>query len=136
MPDRWLRLLLIMAPLCLPGCSGESGPPPSVGATASEKISPPWFVELPGTSGVQFSHQFNDTRRYFMPETIGGGVALLDHDGDGDLDIYLVQSGVIEGKTPASAINRLFRNDGNLQFTDVTSESGVGDDGYSIGVTC
>ncbi|MBT8447770.1 MAG: CRTAC1 family protein [Gammaproteobacteria bacterium] len=59
----------------------------------------------------------------------GQGGALLDYDGDGDLDAYLVQS--------AGGPNRLFRNDLNgtgMQLVDVTAGSGCGDEGYGMGV--
>lgn len=136
MPGGPPRLLLILPLLCLPGCTGKSDSVPAGGSQEAGTTSPPWFVELPEDSGIRFSHQINDKRRYFMPETIGGGVALIDHDGDGDLDIYLVQGGVIGGNSASANVNRLYRNDGDHKFTDVTSESGTGDDGYGIGVTC
>ena len=130
------RLLVFLVVLLLAGCTGQSSSTPVEGTQSGATHSPPWFVEASRSAGVAFSHQINDERRYYMPETIGGGVALIDHDGDGDLDIYLVQSGVIGGDRSSGPGNQLFRNDGELHFTDVTSEAGVGDRGYGIGVTC
>lgn len=60
-----------------------------------------------------------------MPESIAAGTALLDYDGDGDMDIYLVDGGGRSG--------RLFRNQ-DASFVDVTSESGLGPLPYGVGV--
>lgn len=66
-----------------------------------------------------------------MPEIMGAGVALIDYDNDGDLDVYLIQG---KGKRG----NRLFRNNllpsGRLHFTDVTQAAGVGLAAYGMGV--
>lgn len=64
-------------------------------------------------------------------------MVLLDADGDGRLDIYVVNGGPLPG-TPAPAVpvrNRLYRNLGGLRFEDVTEASGVGDTGYGMGAT-
>lgn len=56
---------------------------------------------------------------------MGAGVALLDHDGDGDLDAYLTNGGTLDGGEPVS--DALFANDGGARFRDVSAEAGVGD---------
>ncbi len=64
---------------------------------------------------------------------MGGGAALFDMDGDGDLDVLLVQSGTL-GADDRGPRHRLFRNDGRGHFTDATAGSGVDVAGYGMGV--
>jgi hypothetical protein len=69
-----------------------------------------------------------------MPEIVGSGAALFDMDGDGDLDVYVVQSGSLVQPVTEQPLNRLFRNTGGGRFEDVTEGSGAGDPGYGMGV--
>ena len=65
---------------------------------------------------------------------MGGGAALFDMDGDGDLDLYLVQSGSVLKPGAKDPSNRLYRNRGDGTFADVTSGSGADVAGYGMGV--
>ena len=80
-------------------------------------------------TGLHFIHHSGASGKFYMTEIMGAGVALLDYDNDGDLDVFFVQS-VGECK--------LFRNDlipgGKLHFTDVTALSGITFHGYGMGV--
>ena len=74
-----------------------------------------------------------------MPETMGAGVALFDYDGDGDPDVFYVDSGAMrgyegktQGETPRSV---LLRNDGGGRFVDVTGRSGIRVTSYGMGAT-
>ena len=105
----------------------------------------PWFTEVGREAGLDFVHQTGREGEFWFPEIMGGGVALLDYDGDGLLDIYLIQSGKLpagpDQTTPeGNPGNRLFRNlgvvEGQLRFKDVTEEAGVGDTGYGMGAAC
>src|SRR5436189_1651920 len=66
------------------------------------------------------------TSKQYIIETTGSGVALIDYDNDGFLDIFIVSG--------ESGSNRLYRNDGNGHFTDVTAETGLTSDGWGQGV--
>ena len=109
----------------------------------------PIFRELAEEVGLNFHHFIGATGDYFIPEIIGAGVALLDYDADGDLDVYLLQGAMLDkSKTPDDSKftapkdhwpgNRLYRNEvdsgGELRFTDVTEQAGVGHKGYGMGV--
>lgn len=107
------------------------------------------FDEVAGSAGLHFQHFIGATGSDYVPEIFGSGVALLDYDADGDLDVYVLQGTVLDKqKSPKDAIfpppaehfpgNRLYRNDlipgGKLQFTDVTEAAGVGGNGdYGMG---
>jgi enediyne biosynthesis protein E4 len=100
------------------------------------------FEEAADQAGLRFVHDNGATGQYFMPEMMGSGVAVLDYDNDGDLDVFFVQSGPIEnqGRAVAGAPargNRLFRNDGVVggvpHFSDVTAAAGIIGGGAGMG---
>lgn len=118
--------------LCSCGAGGGPGSP-------SDPSGPrPWFVEASAASGLRFEHVSGHAEAYYMPEIMGGGAALFDMDGDGDLDAYLVQSGQLPGVShaPAALGNQLFENLGEGRFRDVSAGSGADHRGYGNGVAC
>ena len=92
------------------------------------------FVDIAQSAGVDFVHRNGALGARYLPETYGSGVAFLDFDGDGALDLYLVNSGRLPqlSNAPAAA-NALFRNDGTGRFSEQTARGGVGDGGYGMG---
>jgi len=118
------------------GCV-DSSDPTSTTMPANQKHTAGaiWFDDIAAQAGLDFVHDSGrQPDRYLFPETVCGGAALFDMDGDGWLDIYLIQSGDLLDATHRPA-NRLYRNRGDGTFEDVTDGSGTGDTGYGIGVT-
>jgi hypothetical protein len=94
------------------------------------------FEEIASKAGLNFVTQNSPTQNKNQVETMVAGVALLDYDGDGYLDIYLVNGASIpslQKETPAYS-NRLFHNNHDGTFTDVTEKAGVAGSGYGMGV--
>jgi hypothetical protein len=85
---------------------------------------------------LPFQVDGSPTKAKNMPETMAGGVAVFDYNGDGRPDIFFTNGADIATlkKTSAKYSNRLFRNDGNGKFTDVTAQAGLAGKGFDIGV--
>ncbi len=96
------------------------------------------FVDVTAEAGIDFRHVNGAKGDYHLPETIGSGGAFFDYDTDGDLDLYLVNSGDLTGTASEGLYTSiLYRNNGNGTFTDVTDLSGVGNSGnYGMGAAC
>ena len=127
------------------GCADREGGPPDAGPPAgtpspspapstSSRTGGAWFEDVAQASGVSFVHRSGHEDRPYFPEIMGGGVALFDMDADGDLDLYLVQSGSVHEPGSVAGRNRLFANRGDGTFDDVTDGSGADDPGYGMGV--
>lgn len=86
-------------------------------------------------SGITWAHDNARSAQRYLPETVGAGCAFFDYDGDGWLDIYLVNSGASDFFTPRTPLkNALYRNNRNGTFTDVTDKAGVQGRGFGMGV--
>ena len=127
------RLLPLAAAGAL-ACAGCQGDPPSeeppTAPAAAER--PPILVDATAEAGLDFLHECGARGDHWLPEALGSGGALFDRDGDGDLDLYLVQGGPMDDPS-AGPTNRLFRNDGSGCFSDVTEGSGAAIGGYGMG---
>jgi enediyne biosynthesis protein E4 len=93
----------------------------------------PQVVDITASTGIRFEHLSSPEQRYIV-ESMGGGVALIDYDGDGWLDIYFTNSPSVamelEGKKAKGA---LYRNNHDGTFTDVTDKAGVGYPCWAMG---
>jgi hypothetical protein len=98
-------------------------------------LAPIRFREIAHSAGLDFVLQNNPTPRKHMIETMPGGVAAFDYNNDGLTDIFFTNGASIPSleKDSPRFFNRLYRNDGGMRFTDVTSEAGVAGAGYSMG---
>ncbi len=93
------------------------------------------FEDIAQKAGVHFVTENSPTPEKNQPEAMPAGVALFDYDGDGRLDIYLVNGAEMPSmvKTGPKYYNRLFHNNGDGTFTDVSERAGVTGAGYGMG---
>lgn len=103
---------------------------------AAPKLGPIAFEEIAARAGIHFVADNCPTPNKNLPETMLAGVALFDYDNDGYLDIYFVNGAAIPSLTKDSPKywNRLYHNNRDGTFTDVTAKAGVKGEGYGIGV--
>jgi hypothetical protein len=94
--------------------------------------APPWFVDITEDSGLDFIHEVGSRplESYFLPHLMGSGAAVFDYDGDGKLDLYLIQN----GGPDSNATNRLFHQETDGRFKDVSAGSGLDIKGHGMGV--
>lgn len=113
-----LRLLAFLL-LGLAACGSEA---PAPGPAADVPFGAT-LTDVTRETGITFVHEGGASARKWLPETMGSGVLMLDHDGDGDMDLLF----------PSRGSTRLWRNDGAWRFTDVSAESGIDATGYAMG---
>ena len=108
------------------------------GLSATENEDAIVLVDRAAALGVDFVYQNGMTGRMYMPEMVGGGVALFDQDGDGDLDLWLVQGSSLGEATPDTAApgDVIFRNQTSAESTELNFrriESALPADGSGYG---
>lgn len=99
---------------------------------ASASTTDSAFTDVTLETGIDFIHENGAAGDYVLCEIMGAGGAFVDYDGDGWLDIFLVQSGKY-GRDEPGMTSRLYRNDGTGRFIDATVSSGAGIAGYGMG---
>ena len=97
---------------------------------AEERIT---FRDVTAQAGIHFTHNNGAFGKKWLPETMGPGCAFIDYDNDGWMDIFLLCGTRLEG-APAEATNRLYKNNRDGTFTDVTEKAGLHAVGWACGV--
>jgi len=104
--------------------------------------SPVTFTDITAQSGVKFRQYASPTSQKYLPETMGGGVALFDYDNDGRLDIFFTNGAQLQDPMPKGARpdkrdprfwNRLYHQKSDGTFEDVTERASLRGEGYSMG---
>ncbi len=103
---------------------------------ASRAQAVPVFSDVTAGSGIKHTNVCGEPgrKKFWITETMGAGAAWLDYDGDGKLDLYLVNGSTYARGADKGEPNQLYRGDGRGKFTDVTAKAGVGDRGWGHGV--
>jgi hypothetical protein len=118
----WAALALLFTAGCI-NKNGNSQP-------IEEPVGPPWFEDIAGKVGLDFKHDAGPVDGNFhMPQIVGAGAALFDFDGDGLLDLLLLNTGGPKGEK-----NRLFRQLPGGTFQDVSAGCGLDFNGFTFGV--
>ena len=92
------------------------------------------MTDVTAAAGIQFNHHSGAFGGKFLPETLGSGCAFLDYDGDGWQDILLINGMDWPGHKQTRSTLRLYRNNRNGSFTDVTRQAGLDIEMYGMGV--
>ncbi len=145
---RWSLVVLVVIAVAIGGVvwmvnrAPDAPPPIELPLTPPEHVShaeaPPAvvFTDVTAEAGIDFVHTNGATGDKLLPETMGAGAAFLDHDGDGDQDLLLVNSthwpGKGTGEPPPTMA--LYRNDGRGRFENVTAGSGLAVSFYGTGI--
>ena len=129
----WLSapcLLFSLAVLVVTLSAGCGQGPTTPNSQAQTGPDSNWFEDSTASAGVDFLHQVEATGNYLFSELIGSGGAFLDFDNDGRLDLYLIHN-----INPTNrATNRLYHQQPNGRFQDVTAGSGLDVAGYGNGL--
>ena len=123
---------LLICFFCLACNSAEEIAPSAPLQHAVPSVSSIHFVEVASAVGLIWQHENGRSPKRYFPETMGGGGAFFDYDGDGDLDVYAVNGAFIAADPRDEVpVNSLFRNDGQ-RFVPVSA--GVAHPGVGMGV--
>ena len=126
---RWLQavptaLASVFVPVCWGGIPGTAKNPPPFSR----------FMDIAASAGLTQTMFYGEgTRATYVTEIMGGGCAFFDYDNDGWMDIFILGGRRLES-IPRGASNRLYRNNRDGTFTDVTEKAGLLDAGWAVGV--
>jgi enediyne biosynthesis protein E4 len=131
---RWTRRRLLgtapfaLAPALFPRLAAAAVTPPKTNTPFSR------FVDVAQSAGLTHKMTYGEgTSATYIIEIMGGGCAFFDYDNDGWMDVFIL-SGIRLANTPADATNRLYKNNRDGTFTDVTEKAGLTNAGWAQGV--
>ena len=130
-PGRGLSRRRFLELAAISGMAGGSG-----AFRRDLRAAAPVFEEiLPAASGITWVHENAMSPDRYLPETMGPGVAFVDYDNDGWMDLFMVNSGPADFFTPKTPLkNALYKNNRDGTFTDVTDAAGVAGNSFAMGV--
>lgn len=135
----WVFGVLVLAAILLLGAlafvmKSRTAGQQSSGSQGTSAMAPAAaFTDVTTASGISFIHNSGATGSKWLPETMGGGVAFLDFDGDGAPDLLFV-NGTGWDRNAGQTTAALYRNDGSGRFADVTAGSGLDVPLHGMGV--
>jgi hypothetical protein len=119
----------------IPGCGTRQATQHAVKEPSLLQPTPglPWFEDVTRAAGIAFRHFDPATDHHYIQETMGSGIAWIDYDNDGWPDLFLVQDGPIKPRRGPQPSSKLYRNNGDGTFTDVTEKVGLTRAGFGMG---
>lgn len=130
-------VLCALALALAPGCRRETRLPAVSAAVPASQPPGIRFTRVTERAGIRFKHETGATGKKYFPEFMGGGCAFLDYDGDGNLDLFLVNGGPLPAANGDAGAptpgDRLFRGRGDGTFADVTRQAGLLTRHYGVG---
>ncbi|MGE3310227.1 MAG: CRTAC1 family protein [Limisphaerales bacterium] len=125
------RVSWLLLGLALAGCDAKH--PPKSGSPPSLTTPPPaadWLEDITDRLGVDFVHAVGPVGSYYMPESLGSGVAIFDFDSDGRMDLFLLQN----AGPDSTARHQLYHQGDDGSFLNVSEGSGLNLPGRGMGV--